>query len=396
MQRLKGCDLNMKRTISAEVGKGSVNHNSRKFKAVNVDPERTYLNINYCNEPIKQVYHELFDEALERYNDKQTRSDRQIGNYYEKIRTGKQEKPFHELIIQIGNRDDTGSETEIGEQAKTALDEYYRGFRERNPNLHVFSAHLHMDEATPHIHIDFVPFTTGSKRGLDTRVSLKQALAAQGFTGGTREATEWNQWLQSEKEQLAQVMERYGFEWEHLDTHEQHLSVIDYKKQERSKELAAVEEKLSEKTEEFNTMAKRINSLDDGGKAYEDMEQKLTHDPEYQLPEPQGIMTAKTYKAKFAEPLVKRLKKLIKGLFARYYKVVDNNHRIRLENGKLAKENRSLVLSNARLQEENDILKKQNKEYAFLRKALGREYVNGLLEQVNLSRGEKHLQHVRE
>lgn len=112
----------MKRTISAEVGKGSVNHNSRKFKAANVDPERTHLNVEYCNEPIKKVYHKLFDEALERYNSKQTRSDRQIENYYEKIRTGKQEKPFHELIIQIGNRDDTGSGTEIGEQAKAALD----------------------------------------------------------------------------------------------------------------------------------------------------------------------------------------------------------------------------------------------------------------------------------
>lgn len=63
------------------------------------------------------------------------------------------------------------------------LDEYYQGFQERNTNLRVFSAHLHMDEATPHLHIDFVPFTTGSKRGLDTRVSLKQALAAQGFKG---------------------------------------------------------------------------------------------------------------------------------------------------------------------------------------------------------------------
>jgi len=239
----------MKRTISAEVGKGSINHNSRKFKAANVDPERTHLNIEYCNEPIKQVYHKLFDEALERYNEKQTRTDRRIENYYEKIRTGKQEKPFHELIIQIGNRDDTGSGTEIGEQAKAALDEYFQGFRERNPNLYVFSAHLHMDEATPHIHIDFVPFTTGSKRGLDTRVSLKQALAAQGFRGGTRGATEWNQWVLSEKKELAIAMFRYGFEWEQKGTHEEHLSVIDYKKQERTKELVAVQ--ISQRNSKF-------------------------------------------------------------------------------------------------------------------------------------------------
>ena len=156
----------MKRTISAEVGKGSVNHNSRKFKAANVDPERTHLNVEYCNEPIKQVYHMLFDEALERYNAKQTRSDRRIENYYEKIRTGKQEKPFHELIIQIGNRDDTGSGTEIGEHAKAALDEYYQGFRERNPNLYVFSAHLHMDEATPHILLISSPSPPGASGDL--------------------------------------------------------------------------------------------------------------------------------------------------------------------------------------------------------------------------------------
>lgn len=163
------------------VGKGSVNHNSRKFRAENVNGERTHLNIDYCNENIKKVYHELFDEALQRYNEKQTRTDRRIGNYYEKICSGKQEKPFHELILQIGDKENMGAESESGDLARRILDEYYKGFQERNPQLRVFSAHLHMDEATPHLHIDFVPFTTGSKRGLDTRVSLKKALEAQGF-----------------------------------------------------------------------------------------------------------------------------------------------------------------------------------------------------------------------
>lgn len=210
----------MQRTISAMVGKGSVNHNSRKFKAENVDGIRTHLNIDYCNEPIKKIYHELFDEALKRYNEKQTRADRRIENYYEKIRNSKQEKPFHELILQIGDKENMSAESENGQLARQVLDEYYRGFQERNPNLKVFSAHLHMDEATPHLHIDFVPFTTGSNRGLDTRVSLKQALAAQGFKGGTRGDTEWNQWVSAEKSALAFVMERHGIEWEHKGTHE--------------------------------------------------------------------------------------------------------------------------------------------------------------------------------
>lgn len=382
----------MKRTISAEVGKGSVNHNSRKFKAANVDPERTHLNVEYCNEPIKQVYHKLFDEALERYNAKQTRSDRRIDDYYEKIRTGKQEKPFHELIIQIGNRDDTGSGTEIGKQAKAALNEYFQGFRERNPNLYVFSAHLHMDEATPHIHIDFVPFTTGSKRGLDTRVSLKQALAAQGFRGGTRGATEWNLWVLSEKKELAIAMFRHGFEWEQKGTHEEHLSVIDYKKQERTKELAVVEEKLADRSAEFNTLTKRINNLEDGEQSYHQMEAKLAHDPEFQLPDPPGLMSAKTYKTKFAEPLVKRLKKLVKSVLIRYFKVSDDYHRLNQYNGKLYRENEHLTKSNDRLKEENTALREQNKDYALLRKVFGSKQIDELVERARQEQQAKRRQ----
>ena len=126
------------------VGKGSVNHNSRKFKAENVDGSRTHLNIDYCNENIQKVYHELFDEALERYNTKQTRSDRKIENYYEKIRNSKQEKTFHELILQIGDKENMSAESENGQLARQILDEYFRGFQKRNPQLKVFSAHLHM------------------------------------------------------------------------------------------------------------------------------------------------------------------------------------------------------------------------------------------------------------
>ena len=118
----------MKRTISAEVGKGSVNHNSRKFRAENVDGNRTHLNIDYCNERIQTVYHQLFDKALKSYNEKQTRADRRIPNYYEKIRSGNQEKPFHEIILQIGNKEDMSATGEYAELARTILDEYYRGF----------------------------------------------------------------------------------------------------------------------------------------------------------------------------------------------------------------------------------------------------------------------------
>ena len=198
----------MERTISGMMGKGSVNHNTRAFSAKNVDKERSRDNVEFCHKDIKAVYHELFDEALERYNAKQKRSDRKIENYYEKIRQGKQEKLFYEVIFQIGNRDDMNARSEEGQLAKQIL-------------------------------IDFIPVITGSNRGLDTRVSLKGALAEQGFEGGTRGATEWNQWwIESEKKELAAVMERYGVEWLQKGTHNKHLSVLDYEKQERAKAVS--------------------------------------------------------------------------------------------------------------------------------------------------------------
>ncbi len=379
----------MKRTISAMVGKGSVNHNSRKFKAENVDGSRTHLNIDYCNENIKKVYHELFDKALERYNSKQTRADRKIENYYEKIRNSKQEKPFHELILQIGDKENMSAESENGALAREILDEYYRGFQERNPQLKVFSAHLHMDEATPHLHIDFVPFTTGSKRGLDTRISLKQALAAQGFKGGTRGDTEWNQWVSAEKSALAFVMEQHGIEWEHKGTHEKHLSVLDYKKQEREKEITVLDNKLAEKQDEFRVMIDRIENFDNGEGALQNLDESIMKEPEYQLTEPPAMMSARTYKAKFVEPLITRLKSLISTLFARYFKAVDSYHRLNITNGNLYRENEMLSKINSKLKSENENLRSEVKDYKLLRKVFGHKQIEELLGQARNIKGRK-------
>ena len=379
----------MKRTISAMVGKGSVNHNSRKFKAENVDGRRTHLNIDYCNENIKKVYHELFDDALKKYNDKQSRDDRRIENYYEKIRNSKQEKPFHELILQIGDKENMSAESENGELSRQILDEYYRGFQERNPQLKVFSAHLHMDEATPHLHIDFVPFTTGSKRGLDTRVSLKQALAAQGFNGGTRGDTEWNQWVSAEKSALAFVMERHGIEWEHKGTHEKHLSVLDYKKQEREKEIAVLDNQLAEKKDEFRVMADRIENFDNGEKALQNLDESIMNEPEYQLPVPPAMMSARSYKAKFVEPLIARLKSLISTLFARYFKAKDNYNRLNITNANLYRANERLERINGKLTEDNTRLRAENKDYLLLRKVFGHKQIDDLLEKAKNIKGQK-------
>ena len=367
-------------------GKGSLNHNSRKFHAKNTDPNRTHWNVEYCNEDIKDVYHELFDDALKRYNDKQTRKDRKIDDYYKKIRSGKQEKLFHEVIIQIGDKDNMGSETMEGQLAAKILDEYMKGFQERNPTLRVFAAHLHLDEATPHLHIDFIPYVTGSKRGLDTRVSLKQALSSLGFKGGSRSETELNQWVQSEKEKLAMVMRENEIEWDQKGTHEQHLSVLDYKKKVREQEVEELTEHknllehdlhdISECVDEIQKEKEQAEKERDAViKKTEVLEKKLLkvkvnvsqlerhaqeygYYPEEWLPEPVQFESAKSYRKRIF-PLVKKVANMIQSLYSKYLDLKNKNQKL---------SDRNIDLENRvdRLREEVSVIKKEN---AILRNA---------------------------
>ena len=353
------------------MGKGSVAHNSRQFKAANVDPERTSLNRRYCNRNIKKVYEELFGEALEKYNAKQTRSDRKIKNYYEKIRTSKQEKTFTELVMQIGNHEDTNAQSEFGAKAAEILDEYMKGFQERNPHLRVFSAYMHMDESTPHLHIDFVPFTTRSKRGLETRVSLKSALAQQGITGGTKYETEWSVFTRREKEQLAEIMERHGIGWKQLDTHEEHLSVLDYKKKMRTQEVEelstelealqeskeSVEEDIADARERYDALTDALGTMKNTVERVETEVSKYYVGQEWRTPEPKGLMSAKTYKEKLVDPFVKKLKDVIATLISKFLDLTREHQRIKDQLWRARNDNEKLANRNRALQKESDELK---------------------------------------
>ena len=377
----------MKRTISAMRGKGSLTHNRRDFIAENVDSSRTPLNVEYRNEDIRAVYHELFDGALARYNEKQTRKDRVIEDYYEKIRTGKQEKPFEELIIQIGNKDDMNASSENGQLARQMLDEYMQSFQQRNPTLRVFSAHLHMDEATPHLHIDFIPFTTGSKRGLETRVSLKKALEALGFAGGTKSHTELNQWIEAEKQALASIMARHDIEWEQKGTHEEHLSVLDYKKQERSKEVSALENQIDTLQEQTavaaTALSEKQEQLDDIAPILKNAEKfvRKYDDPERLLPKAGILESGKAFREKKALPILGKLLKYARSLFR-------ENTELKAKVQKLEKENTAFKSANwnqthemVRLKMENRELKKDKSTLDALVGRIGNDVLQKLLSE---------------
>ena len=379
----------MKRTISAMRGKGSLSHNRRDFIAENVDSSRTPLNIEYHNEDIRAVYHELFDDALARYNEKQTRKDRVIDDYYEKIRTGKQEKLFEELIIQIGNKDDMNASSENGQLARQMLDKYMQSFQQRNPTLRVFSAHLHMDEATPHLHIDFIPFTTGSKRGLKTRVSLKKALEALGFTGGTKSHTELNQWIESEKQALASIMARHDIEWEQKGTHEEHLSVLDYKKQERSKEVAALETQigaLQEQTATAETMlSEKQEQLDDIAPILKNTEKfvRKYDDPERLLPEAGMLESGKAFREKKALPILGKLLKYARSLFRENTELKAKVQKLEKENSAFRSANWNHTNEIVKLKMENRELKKDKGKLDALVGRIGNDVLQKALEEIS-------------
>ena len=392
----------MERTISGMVGKGSANHNTRAFTAKNIEKERSQNNVEFCHSDIKEVYHTLFDEALERYNAKQKRSDRKIDDYYEKIRRGKQEKLFYEVIFQIGNKDNMNVQSNEGQLAKDILCEFIEQFQERNPNLYVFSSYLHMDEQTPHIHIDFVPFICNSKRGLDTRVSLKGALSEQGFKGGTRGMTEWNEWIEAEKQELSKVMGRHGVQWKQLGTHNKHLSVLDFEKQERQKEVAELEQTISGSKEELSDILHRqieagreteqirkegeairqeLNKMVQSKEVMERNIHTYDEDAKWQLAEQGALMSAKNYRDKKALPLVEKLKEVVKNLTIKCVQLTEQSKKL---TAKVDGQQKQISRLTDKVMEQSDTidrLQEKASDLGRLERHFGREQVQSIVER---------------
>ena len=310
-----------------------------------------------------------------------------------------------------------------GQLAAKILDEYMKGFQERNPTLRVFAAHLHMDETTPHLHVDFVPYTTGSKRGLDTRVSLKQALSALGFKGGTRIETELNQWVAAEKQQLASIMLDHGIEWEQKGTHEKHLSLLDFEKQERAKEVAALEVQKAD-LEEHNATMQEVNEkwldhlksieqdissareswkeadkkAEQAKKNVAQYEKKLTEiapmikemerfaekysaDPEEVLPEAGTLETGKTYREKKAKPLIKKIVVVLRSVYRAY---LDLSRKFSDMQKSYDRAWSKVNLLTARVEElwnENKVLREKLGDFNRVERALGRDTVEMIVQR---------------
>lgn len=249
-------------TVSISKGRGYLNHNDRTINRISDrswNPELSHQNIVYKNEPIQKIYDDWFGEALAEYNQHQIdvkHPERQIKNYYEHISRSKQEKPFYEYVVAFGNINDKSSEKYPVLQQ--CLDEYNRGFQERNPNFVVFQQITHRDEkGIDHTHIDFVPVSTNNTRGLDVKNSFRGALREMGWSGKTA----FLDWRQSEEKVMANILERHGLEFERGSGRDEHLNVRQYQAEAREVERLAQEKLKTMSTPDIPEPEIKINPI---------------------------------------------------------------------------------------------------------------------------------------
>ena len=238
-------------SISFRIDEGVIEHNNREFIAKNVDRERIQDNIVYQQEDLREFYQKLFGQALADYNASKKRPYQRISDYYEHIKNGKQEKLFEEIVVQFGDIESCGLKSGNWEKAKLLLDDYMKSFEKRNPNLKVFNAVMHLDEATPHLHINFVPITHSGSRGLSVKVSMKGALKEQGFTSANRFQNEWAAWEKQERDVMIEILRSHDLSRDVKNVHREHLTVDEYK------QVAAAAEKIREINAHLNELKKK-------------------------------------------------------------------------------------------------------------------------------------------
>ena len=233
-----------KLSTSFTLGKASVpheanvDHNNREFIANNVNKNKISENITYVKQNVQQAYQQLFRESLAEYNAKQKQPCRRIKDYFKHISKSKREEAFYEIIVQFSDSKTAPCGSENGKITQKMLDEYMESFQKRNPNLHVFNAVLHMDEASPHLHINFIPFyTQGRKNSLSKGVSMKAALDEQGFTAKNFKENRLVAWEDSERQVMEKILQKHGFEREDKNAKYAHQTVDDYKKSQDEKKM---------------------------------------------------------------------------------------------------------------------------------------------------------------
>ncbi len=250
--------MEKKYTCSAHNGsRFSQRHNCNKEFRNNephIDKNREIIVLEY--ESIRDFYQRFFQEYVDDYNAKQKRKDRIIEDYYQSVLTNKKLKPAYELIVQVGNIDSRPNE----ETCISIMKEFYHTWKERNPNFEIISAAIHLDEKTPHMHIDYVPISYKNSRGLEVQIGLEKALNEMGYKSEKYHDTAQIKWEREQLSELIQICNSYGIVIENpKNIGAKHLEKEDY----ISKKIIDKEKQMNEMEIEINNKKNQMQYIDE-------------------------------------------------------------------------------------------------------------------------------------
>lgn len=267
--------------------KTNIRHNNRELteKEFNSDAhkhiqrEKSKYNIQIFKRDIKDVYHELFDDALNAYNTKQKRKDRKIDDYYKHVQKSKNLDLQREFIVAVGNKADWERLSfEEKQEAGEALKRYVIDFNERHDNMTIYNAIVHLDESgAPHAHFNVVPTATGYKNGLAVQPSFRKALEQEGFGPSGRE--QLKAFRDAEVHRLHEFVHEIGIDRKAGQTNDikdmrEYKDAMEYIENRKSNQIVkmqreekAHEEKMHELDERLRKQEEMIRKRDEAFKA---------------------------------------------------------------------------------------------------------------------------------
>lgn len=255
--------------------KTNIRHNNRELteKEFRSDAHK------HIKRDIKDVYHELFDDALNAYNAKQKRKDRKIDDYYKHVQKSKNLDLQREFIVAVGNKADWEKlsfeeKKEVGE----VLARYVRDFNERHSNMTIYNAIVHLDESgAPHAHFNLVPTANGYKNGLSVQPSFRKALEQEGFGPSGRE--QFKAFRDAEVHRLHEFVHEIGIDRKAGQTNDikdmrEYKDAMEYIENRRSSQIVKIqreekahEEKMNELNERLKQQEEMIQKRDEAFKA---------------------------------------------------------------------------------------------------------------------------------
>ena len=267
--------------------KTNIRHNNRELTEKefrsdahkHIKREKSKYNIQIFKRDIKDVYHELFDDALNAYNAKQKRKDRKIDDYYKHVQKSKNLDLQREFIVAVGNKADWEKlsfeeKKEVGE----VLARYVRDFNERHSNMTIYNAIVHLDESgAPHAHFNLVPTANGYKNGLSVQPSFRKALEQEGFGPSGRE--QFKAFRDAEVHRLHEFVHEIGIDRKAGQTNDikdmrEYKDAMEYIENRRSSQIVKIqreekahEEKMNELNERLKQQEEMIQKRDEAFKA---------------------------------------------------------------------------------------------------------------------------------